>query len=227
MENVIRKILREIFTEALQTVHYNDRAEVGGRLSDSEYSTFTNETQDIKKIVNGNLEYLQDVQFPPEVSVGVLVYRSRKPYSYRKPGEESFGKNIWVVVRENYMTTLMFSNADTSISSDSQHKTRTDYQINLNQLKNYIDKEKGGDKNLTLEDIDNIFKPKVVTKSNSEEKETNVVNIKGVKYVVDAGNEKIFKKNNPSQSFELLDFVTELNPIDQEKIYNLMEAYGF
>jgi hypothetical protein len=120
----------------------------------------------------------------------------------------------------------MFSNADTSISSDSQHKTRTDYQINLNQLKNYIDKEKGGDKNLTLEDIDNIFKPKVVTKSNSEEKEANVVNIKGVKYVVDADNEKIFKKNNPSQSFELLDFVTELNPIDQEKIYNLMEAYG-
>jgi len=225
MENIIRKILREIFTEVVKTSHYEDRAEVGGRLSDREYSSFESEPQQIKDVVYRNLDYLQDINFPNDISVGVLAYRSKKPYVYKKPGEESIGKNIWVVIRDNTMTTLMFSNADTSVSSDSQHKTRTDYQINLNKLKDYIDKEKSGDKNLTAEDIRKIFGPEIV--SQQKEKDTNVVNIGGVKYVVDAEGEKIFKKNNPSQSFELLDFVTDLDPIDQEKIYSLLESYEF
>jgi hypothetical protein len=225
MENLIRKILREIFTEVVKTKHYSDRAEVGGRLTDSKYSTFEKETDNVKKIVYKNLDYLENVEFPEENSVGVLIFRSKKPFYYTKPGEESFGQNIWVIIRNNTITTLMFSNADTSVGIDSQHKTRTDYQINITKLKDYIDKEKEGDTNLTPEDIDNIFKPKVVKQSDSEEKESNVVKVKGVNYVVDRDNEKIFKKNNPSQTFELLDFVSELDPTDQEKIYNLLEAY--
>jgi hypothetical protein len=223
MENLIRKILREIFTEVVATDHYAERAEVGGRLSDSKYSTFEKESKSIKDVVYRNLDYLQDIEFPEDISVGVLVYRSKTSYSYRKPGAESFGKNIWVVIRGNKMTTLMFSNADTSVGSDTQHKTRTDYQINLSKLKDYIDKEKGGDKNLTPEDIKTIFEPEVVAPT--EKEDSNIINLGGVKYIVDKDSEKIFKKNNPSQSFELLDFVSELNPTDQEKIYNLLEAY--
>lgn len=222
MENLIRKILREIFTEVIKSEHYRQRAEVGGRLSDTEYSTFVKEPKSIQDVVYRNLDYLQDIEFPKDVSVGVLSYRSKHPYSYRKPGDESFGKNIWVVIRQNKMTTLMFSNADTSIGSDKKHKTRTDYQINLTKLKDYIDKEKDGDKNLTPEDIKAIFGPEVVE---PKEKADNIVVLGGVKYVIDRDNEKIFKKNNPTQSFELLDFVSELDPTDQEKIYNLLEAY--
>jgi hypothetical protein len=59
----------------------------------------------------------------------------------------------------------------------------------------------------------------------TEKEDSNIINLGGVKYIVDKDSEKIFKKNNPSQSFELLDFVSELNPTDQEKIYNLLEAY--
>lgn len=223
MENLIRKILREIFTEVIKSNHYADRAEVGGRLSDSEYSTFEKEPDSIKDVVYRNLDYLQGIEFPEDISVGVLVYRSKTPYSYRKPGAESFGKNIWVVVRGNNMTTLMFSNADTSTGSDSQHKTRTDYQINLAKLKDYIDKEKNGDKNLTPEDIKKIFEPEVVAPT--EKVDSNVVNFGGVKYVVDKDNGIIFKKNSPNQTFDLLSFAAELPPIDQEKIYNLLEAY--
>lgn len=223
MENLIRKILREIFTEVIKSNHYADRAEVGGRLSDSEYSTFEKEPDSIKDVVYRNLDYLQGIEFPEDISVGVLVYRSKTPYSYRKPGAESFGKNIWVVVRGNNMTTLMFSNADTSTGSDSQHKTRTDYQINLAKLKDYIDKEKNGDKNLTPEDIKKIFEPEVVAPT--EKVDSNVVNFGGVKYVVDKDNGIIFKKNSPTQTFDLLSFAAELPPIDQEKIYNLLEAY--
>jgi hypothetical protein len=223
MENLIRKILREIFTEVIKSNHYADRAEVGGRLSDSEYSTFEKEPDSIKDVVYRNLDYLQDIEFPEDISVGVLVYRSKTPYSYRKPGAESFGKNIWVVVRGNNMTTLMFSNADTSTGSDSQHKTRTDYQINLAKLKDYIDKEKNGDKNLTPEDIKTIFEPEVVAPT--EKVDSNVVNFGGVKYVVDKDNGIIFKKNSPTQTFDLLSFAAELPTADQEKIYNLLEAY--
>jgi hypothetical protein len=222
MENLIRKILREIFTEVIATQHYRDRAEVGGRLSDSKYSTFEKEPDSTKETVYRNLDYLQDIEFPEDISVGVLAFRGKKPYAYTKPGAPSFGRNIWVVVRGNLMTTLMFSNADASVGSDSKHKTRTNYQINLVKLKDYIDKEKGGDKNLTPEDIETIFQPEVITK---DKEESNVINLGGVKYVVDRDNEKIFKKNNPSQSFELLDFVSELEPTDQERIYNLLEAY--
>lgn len=223
MENLIRKILREIFTEVIKSNHYADRAEVGGRLSDSEYSTFEKEPDSIKDVVYRNLDYLQGIEFPEDISVGVLVYRSKTPYSYRKPGAESFGKNIWVVVRGNNMTTLMFSNADTSTGSDSQHKTRTDYQINLAKLKDYIDKEKNGDKNLTPEDIKKIFEPEVVAPT--EKVDSNVVNFGGVKYVVDKDNGIIFKKNSPTQTFDLLSFAAELPTADQEKIYNLLEAY--
>lgn len=223
MENIVRKILREIFTEVLKTNHYSERAEVGGRLSDVEYSTFAKESDGIKANVYRNLDYLQDIEFPEDISVGILAFRSKHPYAYRKPTEESFGKNIWVVIRGNVMTTLMFSNADAPTGSDSQHKTRTDYQINLAKLKDYIDKEKGGDKNLTPEDIKTIFEPEVVATKDKED--SNIISLGGVKYVIDRDNEKIFKKNNPSQSFELLDFVSELQPTDQERIYNLLEAY--
>jgi hypothetical protein len=224
MENIVRRILREIFTEVIKTNHYSDRAEVGGRLSDKKYSTFTEEPQEVKDIVNRNLDYLQDIEFPEDIEVGILAFRGGKTYKYRKPGEESVGKNIWVIIRGNKMTTLMFSNADTSFGSDSQHKTRTDYQINLAKLKDYIDKEKGGDKNLTSEDIKNIFSPKIVS-NEPREKDNNIIILGGVKYVVDKEGEKIFKKNNPTQTFDLLDFVAELQPTDQEKIYNLLEAY--
>jgi len=224
MENLIRKILREIFTEVIKTNHYRQRAEVGGRLTDSKHSSFVKEPESIQNVVYRNLDYLQDIEFPKDISVGVLVFRGKNSYSYRNPGSESFGKNIWVVVRGNEMTTLMFSNADTSIGSDKKHKTRTNYQINLAKLKDYIDKEKGGDKNLTSEDIKIIFGPEVVEPT---EKDGNIVVLGGVKYVIDRDSEKIFKKNNPSQSFELLDFVSELNPNDQEKIYSLLEADEF
>jgi hypothetical protein len=196
MENLIRKILREIFTEVIKTQHYKDRAEVGGRLSDSEYSTFEKEPDSTKETVYRNLDYLQDVEFPEDIDVAVLAFRGKNSYSYRKPGAESFGKNIWVVIRGNLMTTLMFSNADASVGSDSQHKTRTDYQINLVKLKDYIDKEKGGDKNLTPEDIKKIFEPEVVAPE--EKGESNIINLGGVKYIVDKDNSVIFKKNNPS-----------------------------
>lgn len=224
MENLIRKILREIFTEVVKTNHYADRAEVGGRLSDSEYSTFEKEPDSIKEIVYGNLEYLKDVEFPKEISVGVLVFRSKKEYMYTKPGEKSTGRNIWVVIRENTMTTLMFSNADTLTGTDSQHKTRTDYQINITKLKEYIDKEKEGDKNLTVGDVNKIVKPEVVV-TKEKEVDSNVVNFGGVKYVVDKDNGIIFKKNSPTQTFDLLSFAAELPTADQEKIYNLLEAY--
>jgi hypothetical protein len=223
MENLIRKILREMFTEVIKTQHYKDRAEVGGRLSDSEYSTFEKEPNSTKETVYRNLDYLQDVEFPEDIDVAVLAFRGKKPYAYTKPDAPSFGKNIWVVIRGNLMTTLMFSNADASVGSDSQHKTRTDYQINLVKLKDYIDKEKGGDKNLTPEDIKKIFEPEVVVPE--EKGESNIINLGGVKYIVDKDNSVIFKKNNPSQTFDLLDFAAELEPTDQEKIYNLLEAY--
>lgn len=225
MENIIRKLLREIFTEVIKTQHYNDRAEVGGRLSDKEYSTFTKESQSVKNVVNKNLDYLQDVEFPEGITVGVLVYRGNNAYRYDKPGELSTGRNIWVVIRNNKMTTLMFSNADvlSGAESDSNHKTRTDYQINLMKLKDYIDKEKEGDKNLTLEDIENIFNPKIVM--NEPKDKSNIINLGGVKYIVDKDNSVIFKKNSPETKFDLLDFAAELEPTDQEKIYNLLEAY--
>ena len=114
----------------------------------------------------------------------------------------------------------MFSNADIITGKE---KIRTNYVINLVKLRDYIEKEKGGDKNLTPEDIMTIFAPEIVAPE--EKGESNIINLGGVKYVIDKDNEKIFKKNNPSQTFELLDFVSELEPTDQERIYNLLEAY--
>ena len=62
MENIVRRrILREMFTEVLKTQHYRDRSEVGGRLSDAEYSTFEKEPNSIKDVVYRNLDYLQDL----------------------------------------------------------------------------------------------------------------------------------------------------------------------
>ena len=91
------------------------------------------------------------------------------------------------------------------------------------KLRDYIEKEKGGDKNLTLEDIMIIFAPEVV--DSTEKVDSNVVNFGGVKYVVDKDNGIIFKKNSPTQTFDLLSFAAELPTADQEKIYNLLEAY--
>lgn len=222
MENIIRKILREIFTEAISTEHYRERAEVGGRLSDAEYSTFMKEPDSVKTTVYKNLDYLQDIEFPEDISVGVLAFRGNHPYAYTKEGAKSFGKNIWVVVRENEMKTLMFSNADIITGKE---KIRTNYVINLVKLRDYIEKEKGGDKNLTPEDIMTIFAPEIVAPE--EKGESNVVNLGGVKYVVDKDNSVIFKKNNPSQKFDLLDFALSLEPTNQKKIYSLLEADEF
>ena len=225
MESKIRKIIREIFSEALSTIHFVDRSEGGGRLN-SEYSTFRSET--LREQIYKDISFLERIEFPTTVSIGMLMFKGKEVYRFTEPGNESTGRNVWIVIRGNELVTLMFSNAEVpSEGVDSEHKTRTDYQLNFHRLKNYILKDKGGDMNITIEDLDFLTSPKEVysdAPSPIKDKIDNVIRINGVNWVIDKEKEKIFKKNNPSQEFELLDFIEDLNPQAQSQIYDLLES---
>ncbi len=211
----LAKIIKKVIFEAMATSHFKER--VFDRLK-SEYTNFIEEKQEIKDLIYKNISLLEDVTFPGQDNIGVLIWKGSKLYRYNtvKDGkqENTEGNFIWVVIRGNDMETIIFG--------DNNYKPKnTQIWLTIEKLENYIKIEKGGDSVLTEKDLRKIqnWKPNA---EKIEVKKDNVLNINGVKYGIDKDNNVIFKKNKPSDRLNIDDIFDSLPERTQQELLSYL-----
>ena len=198
----LRLEIRRILSEAFATPHFKER--VFDRL-ESDSTTFRNEKPEIKKVVRDAIEFVEKVNFPGQDNIGILLMKSPNKYIYDRYAaggkhEHSEGNFIWAVVRANDMETIIFN--------DFKYKPQnTQMQFTIDRLRSYIMDTKKGDFNLTDKDLKRLLAPAHKQGEVPTEPELPMINIGGVKYVVDTKNEKIYKKNNPAAIMNLYSFL--------------------
>jgi len=116
---------------------------------------------------------------------------------------DSTGDEIWAVVRDNKVTTVMLRK--TIQTKDVAHNNdRMDVDHSIYNLEKFINSKKEA-------------------KEKSKPKDKGLVlNLGGVKWKVDLENETIFKKNKPQEVYGLFDFLDKLDEPSQEKILNYL-----
>ena len=209
--NRIRLIIKEEikkFLEAIETDHYKLRKK---QRLESEFTTFINENQPIKDLVFGGIEFLKRVNFPKEYNIGISMYSSAKNFEYSNKDAYSKGNTIWSVVRQNELKTIMFSNGD-------KKPTDINVDIKINDLKNYIRKNKNY--NLTENDIAVLLNDE----SEITIKQNRYIQYKGVMWIADFKNKKLYQKNNSTVSKTLEEFLAMIpNELDKQKILKLFQ----
>lgn len=131
--------------------------------------------------------------------------------------KDSTGDEMWAIVRKNVLQTVMLRK---SVQRRSMHKGRNDDgglgvdEVILN-LETHIENEK---------------KKREQEKLKSQEKQNEkqkIMNVEGVLWVIDAQNQKLFKKNNPqiSVSFDEIHNHPAWNEKTQDAVFNTVVDY--
>lgn len=182
-------------------------------------------------IISSNLQKILEYDFSPKKSYGILLGTFKPnpqsrlytdtnkwdpgiPY-YEIYGEglddvvkDSTGEEFWAIVRENIVTTVML-----------RKNNQREFALN--------DREDNGGLGVQVVsiNIDNLIadieaeKQRLAQQSN---KNANVINIDGVKWVVDNVNQKVFQKNKPERYVALDDVFDHFDEKTVEMIYNLI-----
>ncbi len=213
IRKLIRESLERLFVEMEENnPHFRER--VFDRFQ-SDKTTFRDERKEIKDIVMGNIDFLRKVNIDTQDNIGFLLIKGPNKYVYHRelPNgeiEHSEGVFVWAVVRGNSLETVVFG--------DAAYKPKnTQIQLTVDKLRDYIYNENGGNFNITEKDIRKILTPKKA--QNAEQKPKDIIiNVKGVKWVLDPKQELLIKKNNPSikvNVWDILEDKTEEMIIDE------------
>ncbi len=212
----LRVYIRNVIKEAIATSHFKER--MFDRL-ESEFTNFKSEKPEIQNRVKSMIDFLNKVNFPGQDNIGVLLMKGPSKYVYHQEiggkTEHSEGSFVWAVIRANDMETIVFG--------DSAYKPKnTQIHLNIERLKDYIEKDKGGDFNLTDKDLKRLTTATQVKQPVQEKPTLPTVNVNGVQWVIDSATEKAYKKNNPSVLMDLMSFMDTVDPQTQEKIMSLI-----
>lgn len=206
--NNIRKLIRETLERLMSEMEENIphfRERVYDRL-ESDDTTFRNEKKNIKDIVFDNLKFLKKVNIETQDSIGFLIFKGPNRYIYHRelPNgkiEHSEGSFIWAVVRGNYLETLVFG--------DPNYKPQnTNIILYVDKLIDYIENENNGNFNITEKDIRKLLMPKQAQKT-EQKPQDEIINIKGVKWLLDKKQEVLIKKNNPTVKVNVWDVLED------------------
>jgi hypothetical protein len=212
----LRLYIRNILKEAVATPHFKER--VYDRLQ-STFTNFNNEKPEIQSKIKSMIEFVNKVNFPGQDNVGILLMKGPNKYVYHQEvngkTEHSEGSFVWVVIRANDMETIVFG--------DSTYRPKnTQIHLNIDRLKDYIEKDKNGDFNLTDKDLKKLTSAPPKQVSTQEKNVLPTVNVNGTQWVVDAKQERVYKKNNPSVEMGLLSFMDTVDVQTQDKIMSLI-----
>jgi len=217
--NNLRKLVRKLVSEAFKKVHYNDRVE--DRLR-SKYSTFTTgATANVQAKVFDNIAFIEDVTFPGQDNIGIILFKSTQVFKYEKElsngeFERSIGNFIWMVIRAHELENVVFGDAN-------YRPLNTQIHLSADYLRKYIDEVKKGNKNLTTADISrfkNGFKIPEKQPAEVPKPQEAIFIIDGVRYLASQEKQLLFQKNNPSKVIPFDDAI-ELNlikPEDQDRL---------
>lgn len=208
----IKEKFRVALLEVETSVHFFDRIQqrIDGMKDDLS-------SGEMSGILN-NLALLRDYEFPsgsyavrvgtfypkPESDLYVSVGRDNRGY-YQIIDDavltDSTGDEIWAVVRDNKVTTVML------------RKRIQTKDVEHNNMRMDVDQ--------SIYNLDKFIKSKEDEKEKAKPKERGLVlNLDGVKWKVNLDNETIFKKNKPDVVYNLFDFIDQLDEPSQEMIMN-------
>lgn len=214
---LLRNNIRKIIKEAFQKEHFKDR--VYDRLLGN-FTNFTNEKEEIKKRFFDDIQFVTDINFLDQTNIGINLGKGSIYYKYDKTSidksEFSEGGFVWLILRANELETIVFGN-------HSYKPKNTQFIININTLKEYIQNNKKGKKEISEKDL-KIMSDSKIKKVDSETVETMpVLNVKGVKYVYDKDKEIVYQKNKPENKENIFDFIEKLDKEEQKKLYSILE----
>lgn len=214
----LRNNIRKIIKEAIQKQHFQDR--VYDRLLGNFTNFNTQEKEEIKKRVFDDIEYLTSINFSGQSNIGVNLGKGTINYKYqndiRTPKELSQGAYVWVVIRGNDLETIVFGDANYRPANTQMH-------LKIENIKEYIEKQKNNQKNLNEKDLNKINAKKIEKIEFKKSPDLPTLNVNGVKYVFDKNKEIVYKKNDPEKKQNIWDFIQNLDAENQDKIYDILE----
>lgn len=218
MRKLIKKLLREGLSEATMDSDDHTVTRIRQRLA-----AFPNEdvSMEVKEQVQTNLQAILDTDFSKKKDFAVLlgttevnpkskfaIYDERNNrhwYSIltvNKTGREtdSTGNQFWLIVRKNIIMTFMVRKDWQSKSIDyAKAKMRVDYVFK--------------DVNKAIEWLGPKNQPKA---------SLPILTIDGVKWMIDANNNVMFKKNKPAEKYDIDSVIDKFDKETQEAILNLL-----
>lgn len=213
MLSEVRKFVRDVLSELELTQHFKDRA--FERLQSS-FTTFSAESQDVKKTVMDAIKFLEGVDFSDMRRVGIRIYRSNKMYVLTDAvsGKKYSGNNIWLVkTNVNDALTILFK-------KDKEAIPDIDYYVDLENIKKYL--ENWGKNSINKNDLENILKGKLERQVSNEKREEPIFILNGTKYLVDKDNGQLYQKNNPNKRIDIESIFDDLTEPQQEMVFAMI-----
>lgn len=204
-----------------------DLMKAGGDITSEEYD-------EIKRNLNNILSYEFDSK-----SYGIFLgkfqpnpksplYTVTNPYDPGIPfyqifsddgvfAKDSTGDEMWAIVRNNILKTVMLRK---SLQRRSMNKERNvdgglGVDVAIPNLEKYLANEKQKKE---------LFQQKMLQR---QQEERSTINVDGVIWVIDAQNQKLYKKNNPNVFVTFDDILNHpaWNENTQEKVFNYVSDY--
>jgi hypothetical protein len=200
----IVKILRETFMpEAEVDPHTNDRIRDRIiKMSDEDLP------KEVKERILMVFDKIEAVDFPKKktyvIQLGQFPVNPNSKYYKEFRGskyyeiEGSIGNQFWVIVRNNVISTFMLA-TDVQTRNPEKNASRLNVDHSIGNIDKFIANQ---------------------NKSKVQKEKIPMVSINGVKWVVDADNEVIYKKNKPAVKHKIIDMIDSVDDATQEAIMN-------
>lgn len=217
MKQYIRTLLREGLQEAAydENNHTKERIEERINSMSDEDLSFV-----VKEKVFDNLNKIENYDFSDKKSLAIelgafyanpeseFYIEDKNGKGYYKidditdPRKSSIGNEFWVIIRKNTIMTFFLRQDNQTVDAfDNADKLNVDYVF------------KGADSAIKyFNDMANKHRGK----------DEDVVKIDGVKYMVDKLKNTIYKKNKPSDVYNIDDMIDKLDIGTQEKILDML-----
>lgn len=219
MVELIKKLLREHLSEAEFDKGGHSVERIKQRIAsipDSDLSF------NVKEVIFHNLDKIQNTDFSTKKTFTVMLGKftpdpKSKLYVTDEQGKgyyriwtdepnseikDSTGDEFWMIIRNNIIHTVFLRKSwQTNNASLNAEKLRVDYAFkNIDQAINQLGKKQ----------------------TDKLESSEPIVVINGVKWVVNAKDETIFKKNKPTEIHSISDVLDQVDEPTQEKILSFL-----
>ena len=229
----LRKYIREIILEALETSHYkerlNDRIKEAIPTIDSYQKSEIKIPSHIITKVLGFVNLVKIINFPNNESYAIKLINLDREYKAEESfGKESVGDTIWVLVRNNEIKTIMLrGRAQQDNIPDIQYYIKNPEM--LQSYYNIANKDKEGQVNFNWNAYNSmVAKTKIQKNSNSLANLPKVKLVDGWIWRINADEKRLIKVNKQDKILDVIsDYENNLSDEDLEKVYEKLEQVKY